>query len=381
MSNPFDAIVIGGGIAGVSLAYELASERTVVLLEAESTLAHHTTGRSAATWLGTYGNEPVRALAAASRSFLVEPPEAMFEAPLTKPLGLLYVAGLGQSAALRALHRSVAELTPEAQLLDRQETLAANRLLHPERIEGGLIEPGAMDVDVNELHAGYARALRRRGGQIVTRSRVIAAERVSTGWRVTTSAGDTYTSPVVVNAAGAWVDEVAALHGAAPIGVRPLRRTMFAAPADGVDLASVPMTFAIDHSFYFKPEGPQLLCSPQDETLSPPGDAKPDELEIARAIEAINEITTLNIRHVRSPWAGLRTFAPDSTPVVGWAADADDLYWYAGQGGYGIQIGPAMARFAAAEILGHPVPPDIAATLSDPSVLSPRRFAAAPARS
>jgi D-arginine dehydrogenase len=178
----------------------------------------------------------------------------------------------------------------------------------------------------------------------------------------------------VINAAGVWADDVATVFGAAQIGIRPLRRTVFMVPNNTGSHIHLPLTFAIDHSFYFKSEGDQFLCSPQDETQQDPGDAKPDELEIARAIDAINEATTLNIRHVRGRWAGLRNFTPDGTPAVGFDPSVEGLYWYAGQGGYGIQIAPALARLAAVDLLGRSTPAEVAATGLDPAAFSPRRF-------
>lgn len=369
----FDVLVIGGGIAGVSIGYELAAERSVGLLEMESTLAYHTTGRSAATWLGTYGNEPIRALTKASRGFLVDPPQDIYETDLASPLGLLYIAGPARAYAIRQLYEDVVGLTPDVQIIDEAAALAHNPLLRPGFVELAMWEDGALDVDVHELHQGYTRGLRHRGASIVTSAKVAAAEHTEHGWSLTTTSGETYSAPIVINAAGAWVDELAALLGANPVGIQPLRRSIFMVPQHDT-VEHLPMTFDIDHQFYFKHDSGQYLCSPADETLQSAGDAKPDELEIARAIEAINEATILDVRHVRTAWAGLRSFTPDQTPAVGFDPAVEGLFWYAGQAGFGIQICPAMARLGASLVLGRAVPADIVTTGLDVSTLDPKRF-------
>lgn len=373
-ADSFDVLIIGGGIAGVSLGYELAADRTVGLLEMESTLAFHTTGRSAATWLGTYGNEPIRALTAASHEFLTAPPEGLFQARLTGPLGLVYIGGPGQADLVQALHDEVIRLSPGVELIDEPTAREMFPLLRPGHVELAMVEPGAMDVDVHELHQGYTHGLRARGGRVITSEPVVAAAHDGATWTATTAKGDTFSAPVVINAAGAWVDRVAAAFMASPIGIRPLRRSMFMVPNEVGAPAHLPMIFAVDHSFYVKSDAGQFLCSPQDETPQDPGDAKPDELEIARAIDAINEATTLNVRHIRGPWAGLRNFTPDEVPAIGFDPKIEGFYWYAGQGGYGIQAAPAMARLAAAQLLEQPVPPDILATGLDVAALDPARF-------
>ncbi|MFD2414963.1 NAD(P)/FAD-dependent oxidoreductase [Amycolatopsis pigmentata] len=368
-----DVVIIGGGIAGVSIGYELAARCRVILLEMESTLAYHTTGRSAATWLATYGNHPIRALTRASREFFLNPPP-IFESALTKPLGLVYVGGPGQSDQVRELHDTVRELTPDVRLIDAAEAVAINPMLRPERVELALTEPGALDVDVHELHTGFTRGLRSRGGIVVRAAKAVSADLRDGIWTMATGDGGTYRARTVVNAAGAWSDEVGTLFGAQPIGIVPLRRSIFMVPGETVP-AHLPLTIAIDGSYYFKADGDQCLCSPHDETPQLPGDAKPDELEIARAIEAINEATRLNIRHVRSSWAGLRSFAPNHAPVVGPDPGVEGLFWFAGQGGYGIQIAPAAARLGAALILGDHMPADILASGCNPADLDPARLA------
>lgn len=373
--DDFDVLVIGGGIAGMSIAYELsAAGQRVCLLEMESTLAYHTTGRSAATWIGTYGNGPVRALTAASHGFFLNPP-ALYEEPLGKPLKVLHVAPEGFEEELRKLHDDVVGLTPQARIVSGAEAVALVPILREDWIEAALIEPGALEVDVALLHQGYRRGLRVHGGEIRTLAKVDGAARVDGRWQVSASVGQEFTASYVVNAAGAWVDQVAPVFGARPIGIEPRLRSVFMVAAPDVD-SRLPMVMSIDdeNPFYFKADSGQYLCSPADATPTAPRDAKHDELEIARAIGAINEATTMGIKGIRTPWGGLRSFAPDGSPVIGPDPGVDGFFWFAGQGGYGIQMGPAAARLGAALVLGRPVPADIAATGFDVASVLPDRL-------
>lgn len=377
-----DVLVIGGGIAGISIGYELAvAGQRVVLLEAESTLAYHTTGRSAATWIGTYGNGPVRALTAASHDFLLHPPSSLYDEPLTQPLVVLHVAPQGFGEELKELRDDVVGLTPEARIISADEAVGLVPILRPAWIEAALEEPGAHEVDVALLHQGYKRGLKAQGGEIRTLAKVDGAVRIEGGaggrWQVSASVGQEFTATYVVNAAGAWADELAPVFGARPLGLEPRLRSVFmvtAAPGQSIDPHS-PMVMSIDpdNPFYFKADSGQYLCSPADATPTAPRDAKHDELEIARAIDAINEATTMGIRGIRTPWGGLRTFAPDGSPVIGFDPEVDGFFWYAGQGGYGIQMGPAAARLGAALLLGQDVPEDIAATGFDTAAVRPGR--------
>lgn len=348
----YDAIIIGGGIAGASIGYELAADHQVCLLEAESTLASHTTGRSAATFLESQGSVQIRALTRASRPFYENPPDP-FEGPLVTPLPLMVTAGPGQSAALRALHAEISAQTPTAHLLDGQRAREVNPLLSPGYPELALLEPEAMEIDVHAIHQGYVRGLRQRGGIVRTSARVVSAIRSDGWWEVSDASGARHRAATLVNAAGAWADDVAGITGAQPIGIQPLRRTIFMvkAPVD-VDLGTLPMTADVEGTFYFKREGAQLLCSPADATPAPPGDARPDVLTIAQGLDTINAVTTLKARHITSSWAGLRSFAPDGDPAVGYDERAEGLFWFAGQGGFGIQTAPALAQLGSALFRG-----------------------------
>ena len=346
----YDVLVIGGGIAGASIGYELAADRSVGLLEMEATLAYHTTGRSVATFLESYGGRTIRLLTTASRSFMEAPPDG-FGRPLLKPLPLIWIAPERDVDAMHAMYEAVIELVPDMRVLSADEVVEITKVVRPDWVAAGLLEPGASEIDVAALHGGYVAGLRGRGGEIHTSAGVAEMKRIDGRWHVVDRAGNSYSATVVVNATGSWCDLVAGIAGAKPVGIHPLRRTVFTIGSpDGIDPHTIPLVADVSGTFYFKPEGPQILCSPADEVPSEPCDARPEEVDIAKAIDVINAATTLDIRHVRSSWAGLRNFVADRSPVAGFDDEIDGLFWFVGQGGYGIQISPALAQ-AGAELV------------------------------
>ena len=367
MTDDFDVIVIGGGMAGVSIGSELSATLRVVVLDMEATLAFHTTGRSAAMFLETYGGPVIRALTTASREYLAAPRDE----PLLRPLPMLYVARPGHGAAVRALHADVSTVVPDAELLTPAAAAALQPLLRPAAIEVAVLEPGAMELDVHGLHQDYVHTLRRRGAAIVVRAPVAEAVRAHGRWAVRSPDGRVWRAPMVVNAAGAWADVVAGRFGAAAVGLQALRRTAFM--VDAPPGAGPPMIADIDDAFYVKPDAGRMLCSPADETPQEPGDARPDTTEIARALDVINAVTTLNCRQVRSSWAGLRNFVADRSPVVGFDPAVEGFFWFAAQGGYGIQTAPALARTGAALLTGALPPADVAARGLTAAALAPDR--------
>lgn len=373
--HSYDVIVIGGGIAGASIGYELAADRSVGLLEMEATLAYHTTGRSVATFLESYGGRTIRLLTTASRSFMEAPPDN-FGRPLLKPLPLVWVAPRGGLDDLRAMSTAVSEFVPDVRLLSADEVAEHTKVIRRDWVDGGMLEPGASEIDVAALHGGYVGGLRGRGGEIHTSAGLVEAKRRGSRWNVTDRAGNTYEADVLVNAAGSWCDLVATAAGARPVGIHPLRRTVFtiASPA-GIDPATIPLVADVDGTFYFKPEGPQILCSPADEVPSEPCDARPEEVDIAKAIDVINAATTLDIRHVRSSWAGLRNFVADRSPVAGFDDEVEGFFWFVGQGGYGIQISPALAQAGAALVRSGTLPESLSARGLEPGALARQRLA------
>ncbi|WP_106348842.1 NAD(P)/FAD-dependent oxidoreductase [Antricoccus suffuscus] len=371
--NSYDVIVIGGGIAGVAAAYELGKTRSVAILEMESTLAFHTTGRSAATFLETYGGPEIRALTTGSRAFLENPSETFDRSPLS-PLGLVWVATEGDEAKVDRMYAEMRGLVPSVQIVSPEQATEINPILNVDYVSAALYEPEAREIDVHALHQGYARGFKGIG-VVHAAARVVAAHRENGMWTLADSGGQRYRAPLVVNAAGAWVDVVAAIHGARGIGIRPLRRTIFMVPSPGGSrTAGLPMAADVNDEFYVKPDGEQYLCSPADEVLQQPSDPRPDELEIARAIDVINDATGLDVRHVRSTWAGLRNFAPDRVPVIGYDREVEGFFWFAGQGGYGIQTAPAAASLVASLIDGEGVPADLEARGLRSDSVSPERF-------
>jgi D-arginine dehydrogenase len=258
----------------------------------------------------------------------------------------LWIAATGRRARLVELGEESRALVPSVRLVEADEVRRWCPVLRPAFAGAGLLEPDAMEIDVAALHQWYVQGLRARGASIVTGAAVTALRRTDR-WSVSTPAA-LVEADVVVDAAGAWGDAVATLAGVRPLGLRPLRRTAFIATlAPGVDARDWPLVADVDEGFYFKPEGPHLLCSLADETPSPPCDAKPDEADVALALDHINAATTLDLRHVRAAWAGLRTFSPDRVPVVGRDPDVPTFVWLVGQGGFGIQTAPALARACA----------------------------------
>ncbi|MEV5704922.1 FAD-binding oxidoreductase [Actinoallomurus sp. NPDC052274] len=365
-----DFLVVGAGVAGAAAGYFLSAFGDVTLLEMESAPGYHSTGRSAALFSEYYGNPTVRALTAASRAFLTAPPPGFADGPLLSPRGVLTLCPAGAEDDFAAMLADGLSAPVPVREIDVAEVTRHCPIVRTGRYTRAMVKPGAMDIDVDLLHQGFLRGVRARGGTVVTGARVRELSRDGGHWRAETDAG-VFTAPVVVDAAGAWADEVAALAGVRPLGLTPLRRTAFLAdPPDGIDAARWPMVTDVADTFYLKPESGRLLVSPSDATPVPPCDARPDDLDVARAVERVQEATTLRIRGVRHAWAGLRTAAPDDTPVVGEAAEAPGFVWLAGLSGYGVQTSPAVGRIAAAAATRKP-PADAGV---DPAALSPARF-------
>jgi len=365
-----DILVIGGGIAGLSAAAALAEHARVTVIEAEDQVGFHSSGRSATMLHYALGDWLVRALTLASRPFFDNPPNPFAKVPLGRPMAVLVFARDEEKAALDALH---AELSLFAQLerLDASGVAELCPLLRPSE-RHGIADRHGIRLDPHALLQGNLRSLRESGGKLVTGARIAAIQRDGDAWRITSEAGDSWSAPILVNAAGAWADAVARLAGVTPLGLVPKRRTIitFDAPP-GTDLERLPFAKTVGDELYFAPESGRLFASPMDEGVCEPCDAQPEEYDAALAAHRMEQRTTVEVRRIHSRWAGLRTFIPDKHPAAGFAPDAEGFFWLAGQGGFGLQTSPAMARAAAALITGGAWPlADVA-----PEALSPTRFA------
>ncbi|MAZ04748.1 MAG: FAD-dependent oxidoreductase [Sneathiella sp.] len=368
----FDVVIIGAGIAGASLACELSPEVSVLLLEMEAQPGYHSTGRSAAMFVDTYGPPPIRALSRASADFLENPPEGFSEGPLLSRRGVIMIARQDQ---LTSLENMIADLSDSGDVrrLDAEETESAIPILRKGYAAAGFANDRVSDIDVNALHQGYLRKFRFSGGSLKPAQEVIKLERTSNDWHITTPDAS-YKAKKIVNAAGAWADFIGELAGATPIGLIPKRRTamVVTAPSD-INSDRWPMVIDIDEQFYLKPDAGRLLISPADETSSPPCDVQPDELDVAICVDRIETAFDLPIRRIENKWAGLRSFVEDKCPVCGFDESIEGFFWLAGQGGYGIQTAPALAKIAACLVMKRDVPQEFIDHGVNIADLSPQR--------
>jgi D-arginine dehydrogenase len=350
-------------MAGASLAAEIAGEAQVLLLEGEDQPGYHSTGRSAAFWAETYGGPLVQPLTTASGPFL----EAH---GLLRPRGALHIARSGDEGPLAAMEAEFG-VSVDMHRLTGSEVAARIPGLRQDWLHG-LSEPTCADIDVAALHQLYLAAARRARATLHVRARLEEAERGQGGWSLRTSAGR-FEADILVNAAGAWADPVARIAGASEIGIQPYRRTIAQLRIDPPAPADLPLVIDAQERFYFKPEaGGRLWLSPHDETPCDPCDSAPEEIDVATAIDRLEQVVDWRIERVERSWAGLRSFAPDRLPVYGFAPDRPDFFWFAGQGGFGIQTAPAAAKLAAALLLGRKPGPMAAAI--DPAPYAPGRF-------
>lgn len=367
----WDFVIVGGGIAGVSLAAELAPHGRTLVLEQESALGYHATGRSATVLAPFYGAPAVRALTQASLSTLLE---AEFDGHrISHRKGMVMVELPGQDGALEAFLNDPARLG-NARAATVDEAMARVPILRREAIVRACWEPDLWALDADGLLQGYRRRARAAGAQFRLDAGVTALERHGSSWRLT-AAGSTELAGTVVNAAGAWADSLATRAGLRPLGLQPKRRTALTVPAPaGHDVQGWPAVIDMAETRYFKPDAGALMLSLADETDSPPCDAWADDEDVATAVDRVQQMADLPVARVIATWAGLRTFAPDRVPVVGWATDSERFLWLAGQGGYGLQTAPAMAQLAASIVLGTALPPTLSTSQVNPAALAPDRF-------
>jgi len=334
-----DIIIIGGGIAGAGLAAEASQSADVILLEAEEAFGYHATGRSAAMFEPNYGNEVIRYVTRASRS-------AFEEIGALSPRGVMILADENRR-----------HLMPEANSSDISElgiedAVALVPILNSSTAVSAVLLTSACDIDVDMVFQAYLRRARKNGAKLFNRSRVERIERINAGWRVSAGGRD-FRAPVIVNAAGAWADQVARMAGVSPFGIQPFRRSVARLPAPGGhDVKDWPMLLSVTEDWYAKPDAGKWLVSPAEEDPVEAMDAWADDMVLAEGLARYQDFVTEEVTRVESSWAGLRSFAPDRTPVVGFAPNVEGFFWLAGQGGYGVQTSPAMSAFAADLLTG-----------------------------
>jgi D-arginine dehydrogenase len=359
----FDVLIVGGGIAGASLGAEIAAHRRVIIAEAESQCGFHSTGRSAAFWLESYGGPVVAQLSTASRGFLDSPPAAFSDDGFLRTRGDLHIS----RGELPELPDGI-----ESRVIEREELERIVPGILPEW-HRALLEPGCADIDVAGLHSAYLRQFRRAGGTVATDSKLRSTSRREGRWLVEFADGSSASAGILVDAAGAWADEVAELCGAEPLGIAPKRRTIVQLRVSQTGLRDLPLVDDSEGTFYFKGEGDRTIwLSPHDEIDSGPCDAAPEEIDVALAIDRFEKVVDWRIEAVERKWAGLRSFAPDRVPVYGFDPSAPGFFWCAGQGGFGIQSAPAAAKLAASLVLE--TQPDPMVAHIHPAPFLPDRF-------
>jgi len=375
--NEADFLVIGGGVAGLSAAARLTGHGRVTVLEAEEALGYHSSGRSVSFSHFGIGNAVVRGLTAWSRPFFETPPQGFSETPVARPMATIYSARATELAALDALAADMATYTDRVERIGPERLHALCPILRTggEDAVAGLYDPTGLKLEAAALLQGYVRIVRGAGGSVLNGRRVAAVARRGEAWTVATEAGETFSAPILVNAAGAWCDAVASLAGVAPIGLQPKRRTIIVVdPPAGMAVARWPFVHSIAGDFYMLPEAGQLLVSPVDEVDDVPSDAAPEEYDAALAAYQLEQYTTLTVTRIAHRWAGLRSFVADRTPTAGFDPDAPGFFWLVGQGGYGLQTAPAMAAIVEALATGGAWPEGLAELGFAPEHVGPARL-------
>lgn len=375
-----DVVIVGAGMAGAAAAFELCRERAVIVVEQERHPGYHATGRSAAFFRRSYAHSVTRTLARASHPFLSDPPGDFADSPLLARRAALFFARPDQWSGAKRRISEFSDAVSNVEVLDEAAVRSLIPIFRPGHLAGALYEQDGGDIDVGALLHGYLRGLKRRRGRILCNTQVHGIRRGRSSWLVTTSSG-MLEARIVVNAAGPWADAVARVAGIVAVRLVPLRRTaaLIAAPAS-ISAREWPVAIDIEERFYFKPESGALLISPADETPAVPSDAQAEEFDVALGIDRFEQATDIHVRHVKRTWAGLRTFAPDRVPVVGFDPDAEGFFWLAGQGGTGIATASALGRCCASLIERHSLPDDIIALGLDETRMSPARLRRATAR-
>jgi D-arginine dehydrogenase len=369
MVQTFDIIVIGAGIAGASVAAHLAEHRTVAILDMEDRAGYHTTSRSASSYEPNYGPKPILALTRASKEFFLAPPDGFTDAPIFTKRGSLVLEPKGQeNEAQNFLAKAV-----DIEELSEAEARAMVPILREGYATRGFLEAGTGALDVDLLHRGYLKLFKQRGGVLKLEAGASKITKTGGTWRIETPQGE-FTAKLIINAAGAWGDVVAALAGVAPVGLIPKRRSIGVIAVPDNDVMKWPFMVDCAESWYAVPQSGKLLVSSADATPVEPHDAYADDEAIAIGVDRLMQATTLDVQRLEHSWGGLRTFSPDTAPVVGFDPSTDGFFWLVGQGGYGIQSSPALSRTAAAMVLKQDVPEDVLAAGLDVSHILPQRF-------
>lgn len=371
MTRTCDILVVGGGLAGMSIAALLAEQAHVVVLEAEDAPGYHATGRSVAFWTESYGGPAVQPLTSASGQMLARPDAGLGETSFLTPRGAFHIGQTGAERDADAFVSLFGRQGVDVRRVDRDVLARAIPGLRPEWAVG-VAEPSCADIDTAALLAAYRSLLLRRGGELRCGEAFVGARREGAGWRVE-SATEDYRCATLINAGGAWADGVARASGVAPLGIVPLRRTVVQLRTDPPAPVTLPLVIDLAERFYFKGVGGgRIWLTPHDEVPQEPGDAAPDDLAVATAIDRLQQVVDWTVVAVERRWAGLRSFAPDRAPVYGYDATAPGFFWFAGQGGFGIQTAPAAALLGAALVTGGA--PDARIAHIDAMQYSPARF-------
>ena len=374
--NTADFIIIGGGIAGASAGYELCKLGKVILLEKEKLPGFHTTGRSSAIFQKSFNKaDPLlNILVTASEPFLRTPPDDFTTHPLLNDRPLLYIAQSDDQNELDSLQTKLANINIDAHFIEGPDAKELIPVLSEDYQGRALLEQGVADIDVGALHNGYLRAIKAAGGQVITQAAVTDLEKKDQNWHITSSKG-CFQAPIVVNAAGAWVDQIAEMAHITPINIQPLRRTVILVPSTKENCPNDwPLVMDTAQGYYFKPDSGKVLMTPGDHHLSPPSDVQPEEIDIAYAAHYLEQATTLSVDKIDRSWAGLRNHVSDGYPVVGFDPKAEGFFWLAGQGGYGIKTAPVMGRITANLIAHNKLPDDVTALGLSEEQISIRRL-------
>lgn len=372
-----DFLVIGGGVAGLSAAARLARHGKVAVLEAEEALGYHSSGRSVTFSHYGIGDAAVRGLTSHSRAFFTGPPDGVAEQPIARAAPAMFVATEDMLPSLHALQAQMQRFTSSTFYVAEAEIREICPVLNTGvgAIVSGILETDGLRLDADALLQAYARAIRTAGSEIHTGKRIARARRAGGDWEVETEAGERFFAPILIDAAGAWADGLAALAGVTPLGLSPKRRTIIVVdPPAGQGVQGWPFVKTVADLFYMLPEAGRLLASPVDEVECETCDAQPDEYDLALAAHRLEEYTSLSIRRIAHRWAGLRTFTADRVPTAGFAPDAPGFFWLAGQGGYGLQTAPAMAEIAEALITGAAWPAGLLDVGVEPEQIRPERL-------